>query len=147
MNVTHTQITQKDTGLKTILEQPFSRMTLVGSSSDLTDYWIMYNARGTTPVHHERPGNPHEPSSIKSKINPKTPEPLPNSSHHQEISAYALLNRQVAQQRFNREWSQNQITILTAFTAKATSKLDVLGLDSNTLCVDRTQVGVFKEGD
>ena len=60
-------------GFQVISEKSLSRMTLVNSSSDLTDYLVMYNARGTVPVHHERPNTPHEPSSIKSKIDSKTP--------------------------------------------------------------------------
>jgi hypothetical protein len=59
-------------GFKVASEQPLSRMTLIiNPFSGLTDYWLMYNARGTIPVHHERPNNPNEPSSIKSKIDPK----------------------------------------------------------------------------
>jgi len=66
----------------------------------------MYNARGTIPVHHERPNNPHEPSSIEQNQS-QTPEPLRNSSHHQEISAHGLLGQQVSKQKFNREWSES----------------------------------------
>jgi histone H3 len=36
---------------------------------------------------------------------------------------------------------------LRSLTTKAASKLDVLGLDGDTLGVDSAQVGVFEEGD
>jgi hypothetical protein len=36
---------------------------------------------------------------------------------------------------------------LTAFTTEATSELDVLGLDGDTLGMDGAQVGVLEEGD
>jgi hypothetical protein len=36
---------------------------------------------------------------------------------------------------------------LRSFTAQSGSKLDILGLDSNTLCVDGSQISVFKESN
>ena len=36
---------------------------------------------------------------------------------------------------------------LRSLTPEATSQLDVLGLDGDTLCVDGAQVGIFEQGD
>jgi hypothetical protein len=36
---------------------------------------------------------------------------------------------------------------LRPFTTKTTSKLNVLGLDGDTLGVDGAEVGIFEEGD
>jgi len=36
---------------------------------------------------------------------------------------------------------------LRSFATETTSKLDILGLDGDTLGVDGAQVGIFKEGD
>jgi hypothetical protein len=40
-----------------------------------------------------------------------------------------------------------EVRSLTALTTETTSKLDVLGLDGDTLGVDGAQVGVFEERD
>jgi len=44
-------------------------------------------------------------------------------------------------------FAPNQIDELGTLSTNTTSKLNILGHDSNTLCMDSTQIGILKESD
>ena len=58
-----------------------------------------------------------------------------------------LANHTIPSQNPLQWFTPNQIDELGTLSTNTTGKLNILGHDSNTLCMDSTQVGILKESD